>query len=207
MFRYCFLWVYSAYMFIKHIKLLQALQTLDPRLSYANQMQAVFDKPKAFLRGCIGLTGSTVSIHQNGRSPVGPVLYVHPKLGLSELAVLLGHLDKTASFFADPRAFRYPLLSGWLNKMAAVKKSADKEASLEKVEEIVRKGQSFILSEDDGLDYKSLSKRLGLPIVAVETAGTEDMKKGKLFKRLRPADIDLTIHPAYVLTENKQLRA
>ncbi len=48
MFRYCFLWMYSAYMFIKHIKLLQALQTLDPRLSYANQMEAVFDKPKAF---------------------------------------------------------------------------------------------------------------------------------------------------------------
>ncbi|XBO85314.1 hypothetical protein AAGG52_13500 [Bacillus licheniformis] len=98
MFRYCFLWIYSAYMLIKHIKLLQALQTLDPRLSYANQMEAVFDKPKAFMRGCIGLTGSTVSIHQNGRSPAGPVLYVHPKLGLSELAVLLGHLDKTASF-------------------------------------------------------------------------------------------------------------
>lgn len=82
-----FLWIYSAYMLIKHIKLLQAAQTLDPRLSYANQMEAVFDKPKAFLRGCIGLTGSTVSIHQNGRSPAGPVLYVHPKLGLSELAV------------------------------------------------------------------------------------------------------------------------
>lgn len=124
--------MYSAYMFIKHIKLLQALQTLDPRLSYANQMEAVFDKPKAFLRGCIGLTGSTVSIHQNGRSPAGPVLYVHPKLGLSELAVLLGHLDKTASFFADPRAFRYPLLSGWLNKMAAVKKAPTRKHHLKK---------------------------------------------------------------------------
>ena len=45
-----FLWIYSAYMLIKHIKLLQALQTLDPRLSYANQMEAVFDKPKAFAR-------------------------------------------------------------------------------------------------------------------------------------------------------------
>ena len=42
--------------------------------------------------------------------------------------------------------------------MAAVRKSADKEASLEEVEEILRKGQSFIMSEDDGLDYKSLSK-------------------------------------------------
>lgn len=63
--------------------------------------------------------------------------------------------------------------------MAAVRKSADKEASLEEVEEILRKGQSFIMSEDDGLDYKSLSKRLGIPIVAVETAGTEDMKKAR----------------------------
>jgi predicted component of type VI protein secretion system len=116
--------MYSAYMFIKHIKLLQALQTLDPRLSYANQMEAVFDKPKAFLRGCIGLTGSTVSIHQNGRSPAGPVLYVHPKLGLSVLAVLLGTLIKRLRFFADPRAFRYPLLSGWLNKNGRGQKKA-----------------------------------------------------------------------------------
>ncbi|KAA6451757.1 1-acyl-sn-glycerol-3-phosphate acyltransferase [Bacillus swezeyi] len=207
MIRYGFLLIYAAYMLMKHIRLLNELQTLDPRLSYANQMKAVYDKPKAFMRGCIGLTGSTVSIHQFGKTPAGPVLYVHPKLNLAELALLLGHLDKTASFFADPRAFRYPLIRQWLNKMAVVKKDADKTAAVEEMEEIVRKGQSFILSEDDGIDYQSLSKRLGVPIVPIETAGIAGMQKGAFFKRLKPVDIDLTIHPAYVISEKEQLQA
>ncbi|MCY7856870.1 1-acyl-sn-glycerol-3-phosphate acyltransferase [Bacillus sonorensis] len=206
MFRYYFLVIYTVYMLLKHIKLLYELQTLDPRLSYAKQMEAVYDKPKSFMRGCIGLTGSTVSIHQFGKTPKGPVLYVHPKLKLADLAVLLGHLDKTPSFFAEPRAFRYPLVHQWLNKMGAIKKNGGEHTAVEQIEEIVRKGQSFILSEVDGIDYESLSSRLGVPIVPIETSGIEDMQKGSFFKRLKPADLDLTIHRAY-LPENKRLRA
>ncbi|MFN2745681.1 MULTISPECIES: lysophospholipid acyltransferase family protein [Bacillus] len=207
MIRYGFLLIYTAYMFLKHIRLLGELRTLDPRLSYANQMKAVYDKPKSFLRGCIGLTGSTVSIHQFGKTPAGPVLYVHPKPGLRELALLVGHLDKTASFFAKPRAFRYPLVNQWLKKMAVLNKHTDKAAAIEEIEELLRKGQSFILSENDGVDYKSISKRLGVPIVPVETDGTRDMVKGSFFKRLKPVDIDLTIHPGYVVSDKKQLQA
>ncbi|MDI3411625.1 hypothetical protein QKW52_21385 [Bacillus sonorensis] len=51
MFRYYFLVIYTVYMLLKHIKLLYELQTLDPRLSYAKQMEAVYDKPKSFMRG------------------------------------------------------------------------------------------------------------------------------------------------------------
>lgn len=207
MFRSCFLAIYVTYMLLKHIRLLYELQTLDPRISYANQMRAVYDKPKSFMRGCVGLTGSTVSIHQFGKTPAGPVLYVHPMLTLADLAILLGHLDKTPSFFAEPRAFRYPLIGQWLNKMAAIKKSGDPNEAAEKIEDIVRKGQSFILSEDDGIDYEALAGRLGILVVPVETAGVGDMQKGALFKRLRPADIDLTIHQAYAISEKKQLRA
>ncbi|NPC92731.1 1-acyl-sn-glycerol-3-phosphate acyltransferase [Bacillus sp. WMMC1349] len=207
MFRLSFLTMHMTYMLVKHMKLLRELQILDPRLSYVKQMEIVYDKPKAFMREWIGLTGSTVSIHQYGRLHAGPVIYVHPKLKLLDLALILGHLDKTASFFAEPRVFRYPLIRQWLNKMGVIKKGGDQKTNLEQIEEYIRKGQSFILSEDDDIDYHSLSGRLNVPIVPVETAGTEEMIKGIVFKRLRAVDLDLTIHPAYVSKEKKQFRA
>ena len=46
-----------------------------------------------------------------------------------------------------------------------------------------------------------------LPLVMVETKGTEHLQKGSLFKRLKPADIELSFSKAYIPANEKQLRA
>ncbi|MCY8277334.1 1-acyl-sn-glycerol-3-phosphate acyltransferase, partial [Bacillus inaquosorum] len=76
MVRYSLLVVYIVYMLLKNMKQLFNQTMLDPRLSYKKQMTLVYEQPKAFMEGCIGITGSVVTIHQLEPIPRGPVLYV-----------------------------------------------------------------------------------------------------------------------------------
>ena len=61
---------------------------LDPRLFFQKQMRLVYERPKAFMRGCIDVSGSTIGIHHDQPIPDGPVLYVHPKLRPADLLLL-----------------------------------------------------------------------------------------------------------------------
>lgn len=94
MVRYSLLVVYIVYMLLKNMKQLFNQAMLDPRLSYKKQMTLVYEQPKAFLEGCIGISGSVVTIHQPEPIPQGPILYVHPRLRLAELALIAGYIEE-----------------------------------------------------------------------------------------------------------------
>ncbi|MCY9382959.1 1-acyl-sn-glycerol-3-phosphate acyltransferase [Bacillus inaquosorum] len=206
MVRYSLLVVYIVYMLLKNMKQLFNQTMLDPRLSYKKQMTLVYEQPKAFMEGCIGITGSVVTIHQLEPIPRGPVLYVHPRLRLAELALIAGYIEEPAGFIANPKVFRLPFIGQWLNRMDVIA-----DGSTEKVYEDVtnqlEKGQSLILSLDGSIDPVELAARYHLPLVMVETKGTDELQKGSIFKRLKPADIELSFSKAYIPANEKQLRA
>ncbi|MGF7532898.1 1-acyl-sn-glycerol-3-phosphate acyltransferase [Bacillus mexicanus] len=206
MFRYSLLVVYIVYMLLKHMKQLFNQRMLDPRLSYKKQMTLVYEQPKAFLEGCIGITGSVVTIHQPEQIPHGPVLYVHPRLHVTELALIAGYIEEPAGFIAKPKAFRLPFVGQWLDRMDVIS-DGDSEKVYEDVTKQLEKGQSLILSLNGSIDPVALASRHQLPLVMVETKGTEDLLKGSFFKRLKPADIELSFSKAWIPANEKQLRA
>ncbi|AWM17338.1 hypothetical protein DKG76_11470 [Bacillus inaquosorum] len=179
---------------------------LDPRLSYKKQMTLVYEQPKAFMEGCIGITGSVVTIHQLEPIPRGPVLYAHPRLRLAELALIAGYIEEPAGFIANPKLFRLPFIGQWLNRMDVIADGSS-EKVYEDVTKQLEKGQSLILSLDGSIDPVELAARYHLPLVMVETKGTDDLQKGSIFKRLKPADIELSFSKAYIPANEKQLRA
>lgn len=83
----------------------------------------------------------------------------------------------------------------------------DSEKVYEDVTKQLEKGQSLILSLDGSIDPVELAARYHLPLVMVETKGTDNMQKGSFFKRLKPADIELSFSKAYIPANEKQLRA
>lgn len=63
-------------------------------------MRLVYERPKAFMRGCIDVSGSAIGIHHDQPIPDGPVLYVHHRLRPADLLLLAGHLEEPAGFIA-----------------------------------------------------------------------------------------------------------
>ncbi|MBY8914072.1 1-acyl-sn-glycerol-3-phosphate acyltransferase [Bacillus sp. YC2] len=207
MIRYSCLVMYVVFMLIKNIQEYANQKLLDPRLSYQKQMSLVYERPKAFMRGCIDVSGSVISIYHDKPIPSGPVLYVHPQLRLAELVLLAGHLEEPASFIADQKAFRIPLLGKWLKLMGVISGGDSQDTVLEDVTDRLEKGQSLILSKDGKINPEELALRFGLPIVNVETSGTDKLLRGRFFKRLKTADIELHVKPACYPAAQKQLRA
>lgn len=206
MIRYSWLVIYIVNMLLKNIKQLFNHTMLDPRLSYKKQMTLVYEQPKAFFEGCIGITGSVVMIHQPEPIPSGPVLYVHPHLRLPELALIAGYIEEPAGFIANPKVFRLPLIGQWLSRMDIIADGSSEKVYEEATKQL-EKGQSLILSLDGSIDPAELAARYHLPLVMVETKGTDDLQKGSLIKRLKPADIELSFSKAYIPANEKQLRA
>ncbi|MDR4435409.1 lysophospholipid acyltransferase family protein [Bacillus tequilensis] len=206
MVRCSWLVIYIVYMLLKNMKQLFNQRMLDPRLSYKKQMTLVYEQPKAFLEGCIGITGSVVTIHQPEPIPEGPVLYVHPRLRLAELALIAGYIEEPAGFIANPTLFRLPFIGQWLKRMDVIA-GGSSEKVYEDLTKQLEKGQSLILSLDGCIDPVELAAHCHLPLVLVETKGTDDMQKGSFFKRLTPADVELSFSKAYIPANEKQLRA
>ncbi|KUP30500.1 hypothetical protein AU387_18325 [Bacillus halotolerans] len=206
MIRYSCLVIYIMYMLLKNIKQLFNQRMLDPRLSYKKQMTLVYEQPKAFLEGCIGISGSVITIHQPEPIPSGPVLYVHSRLGLPELALIAGYIEEPAGFIANPKVFRLPIIGQWLERMNVIRESSS-EMVYENILTQLEKGQSMILSLDGCINPLELAARYSLPVVMVETKGTDELLKGSLVKRLKPADIEVSFSKAYIPASEKQLRA
>lgn len=72
MIRYGCLVMYVVFMFMKNIQEYINQKELDPRLSFQKQMRLVYERPKAFMRGCIDVSGSTIGIHHDQPIPDGP---------------------------------------------------------------------------------------------------------------------------------------
>lgn len=198
--------MYVVFMFMKNIQEYINLKELDPRLSFQKQMKRVYEQPKAFMRGCIDLSGSVISIHHDRPIPDGPVLYVHPRLSVGDLVLLAGHLEDPAGFIAGKKAFRMPFLGNWLRLMDVICDGESRDMRQE-AEVRLQKGQSLILSEDGKINPEELALRFDLPIVPVSTTGTDRLLRGRLLKRLKPADIELHVKPAYYPAVQKRLRA
>ena len=60
MIRYGCLVMYVVFMFMKNIQEYINQKELDPRLSFQKQMRLVYERPKAFMRGCIDVSGSAI---------------------------------------------------------------------------------------------------------------------------------------------------
>ncbi|WP_024121789.1 hypothetical protein [Bacillus halotolerans] len=206
MIRYSCLVIYIVYMLLKNIKQLFNQRMLDPRLSYKKQMTLVYEQPKAFLEGCIGISGSVITIHQPETIPSGPVLYVHSRLGLPELALIAGYIEEPAGFITNPKVFRLPIIGQWLERMNVIRESSS-DMVYEDILTQLEKGQSMILSLDGCINPLELAARCSLPVVMVETKGTDELLKGSLVKRLKPADIEVSFSKAYIPASEKQLRA
>lgn len=206
MIRYGCLVMYVVFMFMKNIQEYINQKELDPRLSFQKQMKRVYEQPKAFMRGCIDVSGSVISIHHDRPIPDGPVLYVHPRLGVGDLLLLAGHLEDPAGFIAGKKAFRMPFLGNWLRLMGVICDGDSRDVRQE-AEVRLQKGQSLILSEDGKINPEELALRFDLPIVPVSTTGTDRLLRGRLLKRLKPADIELHVKPAYYPAVQKRLRA
>ncbi|QTN94093.1 1-acyl-sn-glycerol-3-phosphate acyltransferase [Bacillus sp. LJBV19] len=207
MIRYGCLVMYVVFMFMKNIQEYINQKELDPRLSFQKQMRLVYERPKAFMRGCIDVSGSAIGIHHDQPIPDGPVLYVHPRLRPADLLLLAGHLEEPAGFIAGEKAFRMPFLGNWLRLMGVICDGDSQDAVFQEAEVRLQKGQSLILSEDGKINPEELALRFDLPIVPVSTSGTDRLLRGRLLKRLKPADIELHIKPAYYPADQKRLRA
>ena len=206
MIRYSCLVIYIVYMLLQNTQQLFNQRMPDPRLSYKKQMTLVYEQPKAFLEGCIGISGSVITIHQPEPIPSGPVLYVHSRLGLPEIALIAGYIEEPAGFIANPKVFRLPIIGQWLERMNVIRESSS-EMVYEDILTQLEKGQSMILSLDGCINPLELAARCSLPVVMVETKGTDELLKGSLFKRLKPADIEVSFSKAYIPASEKQLRA
>lgn len=151
------------------------------------------------------MSGSVISIHHEQPIPDGPVLYVHPGLGPADLVLLAGHLEEPAGFIAGEKAFRMPFLGNWLKLMGVICDGDSRDAVLQEAEVRLQKGQSLILSEDGKINPEELALRFDLPIVPVNTTRTDRLLRGRLLKRLKPADIELHVKPAYYPADRKSV--
>ncbi|AKL84847.1 1-acyl-sn-glycerol-3-phosphate acyltransferase [Bacillus atrophaeus] len=207
MIRFCCLVIYIVYMLVKNIKQLFNLTMIDPRLSYEKQMKLVYEQPKAFMRGCIDVSGSVITINQTESIPNGPVLYVHSHLRTADLVLLAGHVPGPVCFIASPKAFRIPFMGKWLERMNVIREEGNPEVMHEYITEHLQKGQSMLLSRKGSADPEEIAARLNLPIVMVETEGTDHLLRGTLFKRLKTSEIEMSFNRVYYPAEQKQLRA
>ena len=140
--RYGCLVMYVVFMFMKNIQEYINQKELDPRLSFQKQMRLVYERPKAFMRGCIDVSGSAIGIHHDQPIPDGPVLYVHHRLRPADLLLLAGHLEEPAGFIAGEKAFRMPFLGNWLRLMGVICDGDSRDAVFQEAEVRLQKGKA-----------------------------------------------------------------
>ncbi|MGE6629693.1 lysophospholipid acyltransferase family protein [Bacillus sp. NPDC077027] len=207
MFRYGFLVIYVVVSLLKNVRHLYDHELTDPRISYPKRMQLIYQHAKSFARGCIDQSGSVITIYQQKHLPEGPVIYVHDQLDAVNMVLLVGHLEKPTAFFAKPRLFRIPILRQWLKKMQVIKQNQSDVQLFNEAEERLLSGQSLLLSKEDPICTIALAEKTQCPIVPVRTVGTERLMRGKVFKRLHPVDVDMTIEAPYMISDQVKKRA
>lgn len=160
----------------------------------------------------IKVTGKNTTVKVIGEENVPQdtaVVFIGNHQGYFDIPLLLGYINKPKAFVSKIEVLKVPIISDWMRYMQCTfldrKNPRQSIKAMSEAVENVRKGYSLVIFPEGTRskggpikEFKAGSFKLafksGVPIVPVTIDGTWKLFEEK--KRLQPAEITLTIHPA-----------
>lgn len=163
-------------------------------------------------RYMVSVTGKTTTVEVTGEENIPQdtaVVFIGNHQGYFDIPLLLGYVNKPKAFVSKIEVLKVPILSSWMRYMQCTfldrKNPRQSVKAMSEAVANVKKGYSLVIfpegTRSKGGPVKEfkpgsfkLAFKSGVPIVPVTIDGTWKLFEEK--KKLQPASIKLTIHPA-----------
>ena len=166
-------------------------------------------------RVVLSATGSEIEIQGSDTIPVGPVVFMGNHLGIFDIMLLLGHVEKPLAFMAKKELIKVPIISSLMRHTGCL--FLDRQGVRQAMQVFhlataqIRNGLSMVIFPEgtrsqtgETADFKSGSMKLAIkadvPIVPFRIEGTSDILENNGY-RIRPSQISLRLLPPIMTAE------